>query len=243
MVDRGPGPSPAIEPVSVLIVEDDFRIAEIHRSFVLSAEGARVVGSLRTGRETMDWLAVPGNHADLILLDVYLPDVEGLDLLWQLRNTHKDLDIVMVTAACEADVIEETLRGGVVDYLIKPTDAERVRAMISRYLAKRALLRDGRAVRQDELDRTLRGSVVDAARRTRTLPKGIDELTLGAIAEALQSRRTPATASDLGAAIGASRSTARRYLEFMVADGRAIAELTYGDVGRPQRLYRSVGAA
>ncbi|PAU74275.1 response regulator [Halomonas salipaludis] len=236
------------EPVyGILIVEDDFRIADINRAFIERSDGFEVVGMAKTGAEAMAILARDASSIHLVLLDAYIPDVEGLELLWEMRRRHAHLDIVMITAAKEVETIAEALRGGVFDYLIKPTEGARMAQMLHRFRQERAALDHKAEMSQEELDRTLgrmRASTEKAPAASRTaLPKGIDRLTLGAVVGALREEAGPLTAMQLATLIGASRSTARRYLEFLVSVDVARAELGYGDVGRPERRYRLVGSA
>ncbi|MBD3894968.1 response regulator [Halomonas sp. ML-15] len=236
------------EPVyGILIVEDDFRIADINRAFIEQSEGFEVVGMAKTGAEALALLERDAANVHLVLLDAYIPDVEGLELLWEMRRRHAHLDIVMITAAKEVETIAEALRGGVFDYLIKPTESERMGQMLRRFRQERAALDHKAEMSQEELDRTLgrmRASADKPSPSGRAaLPKGIDRLTLGAVVTALREEAGPLTAMQLASKIGASRSTARRYLEFLVAEAVACAELGYGDVGRPERRYRLVGNA
>jgi two-component system, CitB family, response regulator CitT len=227
----------------VLIIEDDFRIAEIHRAFIEQSEGFRVVGMARSGAEARTLLTDVGEAVDLVLLDAYLPDVEGLELLWLLRRDHRHVDVVMVTAAREVETIGEALRGGVFDYLIKPAEASRMAQMLARFRRERAALAARGEMSQEELDRVLARVQPEAGGSRRQLPKGIDRLTLRAVVAALEEARAPLAAMQVARAMGASRSTARRYLEFLVSVQVMEAELGYGDVGRPERRYRLVGDA
>jgi CitB family two-component system response regulator CitT len=225
----------------VLIVEDDFRIARINRSFVEAVPGFAVAGMTASRAETMEWLAANG-PVDLLLLDVFLPDVEGLALLWEIRRLHRGIDIVMVTAAREVETVEEALRGGVFDFLIKPVEQERVRKMLTRFRARRQLVDGRRELSQDQVDQAV-SSFYGADARSgarRALPKGIDAITLDTVLDVMRRCEGPVTASDLAAHIGSSRSTARRYLEHLVGEQRVSAEQSYGEVGRPQRYYRLV---
>lgn len=227
------------EGYRVLIVEDDFRIAGINRSFVEQAADFNVVGMTRSRAEALDWLGAHPGGVDLILLDVFLPDVEGLGLLWDIRRDYRDIDIVMVTAAREVETVEEALRGGVFDFLIKPVENQRVQKMLERFRARRQLAGVRTELSQDQLDEamsSLYGGVPQTRRRA--LPKGIDGLTLETVMEVLRRQEGPLTASELAGHIGSSRSTARRYLEHLVGEQLVNAEQSYGEVGRPQRHYR-----
>ena len=223
----------------ILVVEDDFRIADIHRAFIEQSEGFEVVAVARNGAEAREQMARHAANIQLVLLDAYLPDVEGMELLWALRRDYVQVDIVMVTAAREVDTISEALRGGVFDYLIKPIEASRMQQMLARFRREREALACRNEMSQAELDQMLsRAQPVDTTTSGRSLPKGIDRLTLRSVVEALKQAHQPLAATQVAHAMGASRSTARRYLEFLVSVQVVYAELGYGDVGRPERRYR-----
>ncbi|SDX99782.1 two-component system, CitB family, response regulator CitT [Evansella caseinilytica] len=223
---------------NVLIVEDDFRIANINKQFVEKVNGFQVVGMTNSGAETLRFLEKADFPLDLILLDVYIPDVNGLELMWDIRKSYHDMDIVMITAAQEMETIEQTFRGGIFDYIIKPVDFKRLKQTLERYVEKRKRLDNKQKMTQEELD-TLRGiSATPGKTPDVPLPKGIDQLTLERVISAVEERgKDGFTAAEVGKQIGASRSTARRYLEYLVSTKRVKAELIYGDVGRPERRY------
>ncbi|MCA8862667.1 MULTISPECIES: response regulator [unclassified Halomonas] len=233
----------------ILVVEDDFRIADIHRAFIEQSDGFYVVGMARNGSEAKAIMAEQSASIHLILLDAYLPDVEGLELLWAIRRDYVHVDIVMVTAAREVETISEALRGGVFDYLIKPIEAARMTQMLTRFRLEREALANRAEMNQDELDSVLArlkpGEPLRANSQTlsQALPKGIDRLTLRRVIDALADAPDSLTAMQMARTMGASRSTARRYLEFLVAEQAVSAELGYGDVGRPERRYRLLETA
>jgi len=226
--------STEVRSYRVLVVEDDFRIAQVNAAMVEQHARFQVVGSCRSGAEALAWLQVHGQDVDLALLDVYLPDVEGLALLWEVRRLYRHLHIVMITAAKEVDIVEEALRAGVFDFLIKPVQAARMQAMLERFLQRRAMGRQ-REFDQKQIDVAL--SAVVPEDRTRTLPKGVDAISLETILQALSLAPDALTASELAERTGTSRSTARRYLEYLVGTGQVGVAAAYGEVGRPQRLY------
>lgn len=229
----------------ILVVEDDFRIADIHKAFIEQSDGFYVVGMARNGSEAKALMAEHADTVQLILLDAYLPDVEGLELLWAIRRDYMHVDIVMVTAAREVETISEALRGGVFDYLIKPIEVSRMSQMLSRFRREREALANRVEMNQDELDQVLARLQPNEPPRpaTRSLPKGVDRLTLRRVVDALAGAQDSLTAMQVARTMGASRSTARRYLEFLVAEQAVNAELGYGDVGRPERRYRLLAAA
>ena len=104
--------------ITVLVVDDDFMVANIHERFVARTEGFEVVGSARTGAEALALTAEL--DPDLVLLDVHLPDMSGLDVLASLRAGGSEAGVVMVTAERGADAVRTALHGGAMQYLVKP---------------------------------------------------------------------------------------------------------------------------
>ena len=96
------------EEIEVLIVEDDIRIADIHRRFTEKIEGFKVIGTATTGEQAKEWLELV--KPQLVLLDVYLPDMQGTELVTYIRHHLHDTDIIMITAASETDVVRHALQ-------------------------------------------------------------------------------------------------------------------------------------
>lgn len=227
--------------IQVLIVEDDFRIAAIQKQFVEKVTGYVVVNQVKTAQETFAYLQQPDVNVDLVLLDIYIPDVDGLDLFWQLRTRYRDMDIAVVTAAAETATIAEVIRGGVVDYIVKPVDTARFRHMLMQYKQRRERLTSKEMMDQEEIDQLLGiGEWTTSTNKTSdNLPKGIDPITLNEIMHFFQDKKEGEgiTAVELSKQIGTSRSTARRYLEYLVSVNKIRPTLLYGNVGRPERQY------
>lgn len=239
------------DKIEVLIVEDDLRIADINRRFTEKVDGFTVLGTAATGEEAKDWLEAA--NPDLVLLDVYLPDMKGVDLVWHIRKHHRDTDIIMITAAGEAGVVQDALRGGVFDYIVKPLVFERFKQGLEKYKEYRQRLMAERRMDQQQIDRIWHrvpfddmvheaGSSADGLH----YPKGIDSMTLKKVEKVL--KRTAAkgkgtheeegvSAEMISREIGASRSTARRYLEYLASVGYLRVDVTYGTIGRPERRY------
>ncbi|MFL1454527.1 response regulator [Marinobacter sp. GN3S48] len=222
--------------IRVLIVEDDRKIAEIQRRFVERLDDVELCGIAHSLEDARDLIDVMVPH--LILLDIYFPDGNGLELLRELRAKDSSSDVILITAAKEVETLRSALRGGVFDYILKPLVFERLEEAVSRYRDHLRHLSGLVRLAQKEVDALLprsSGEDTQPAREER-LPKGIDSITLDKIREVLSSGQQW-SAEELGNAIGASRTTARRYLEFLVGNGELTAEVTYGNVGRPERRY------
>lgn len=230
---------PEKPPIQVFIVEDDIRIAEINRRFVERIEDYEVVGIATSGKEAREFLEV--FKPDLVLLDIYFPDTTGLELLNYIRTVHWDIDVIMVTAAKEVEAVKEAIRGGVFDFLIKPLVFDRFKDSLERYKQFKYTLRqhaEKEKIDQEEVDRLLRGGV-RKMQSDGTLPKGIDRLTLDKVYSVISQHADGLTAEEVGKEIGTSRTTARRYLEYLVSNGELFADVSYGSVGRPERIYRA----
>ncbi len=222
-------------PIRLLIVEDDRKIAEIQRRFVERLDAVELCGIAHTLADARDLTEV--FSPDLMLLDVYLPDGNGLELLRELRASDSATDVILITAAKEVDTLRSALRGGVFDYILKPLVFERLQEAVDRYRTHLETLSTLRQVAQREVDALLpRGASDATAELPPRLPKGIDSLTLDRIREVV-SQGGHWSAEDVGAAMGASRTTARRYLEYLVGTGELTADVSYGSVGRPERRY------
>ena len=229
-----------LETFQVLIIEDDFRIADINRQFIERVKGFAVLEVVKTSEEALAYLRNTSMLPQLILLDVYIPDTEGLSLFWQLRQEFNEVDVIMVTAAKEVATIAETLRGGIFDYIVKPVDFNRFEQTLTRFKVQKKLLREREELDQQEIDRLTgaQAAVSQEKDNEGKLPKGIDQITLDKIKIVLQqSSDSGLTALDAGNKVGVSRSTARRYLEYLVSINEAAAQLKYGDIGRPERKY------
>lgn len=217
----------------VLVVEDDRVVAEINRQFVERVDGFEVVGVARSMAAALE--AAQRLRPDLVLLDIYMPDGDGLGVLRRLRQEGGDVDVIPVTAARSSSVVRELMRNGAVGYIVKPFKFERLAATLEAYRRWRASLEGDSALTQAEVDRLRR---LLSASHQEDLPKGLDHLTLKSVTELLEQRRGFLTAEDVAERVGASRVTARRYLEYLAETGRAEVKLTYGAVGRPVRRYQ-----
>lgn len=217
----------------VMIIEDDIAIAELHHRYLTQMGGFEVVG-IATSRAEAE-MQIDVLKPDLALLDVYLPDGTGLDILQTLRGNNQGCDVILITAARDVDTLQQAMRGGVVDYLLKPVMFPRLEAALRKYQDQQQQLEDLSALDQKVVDQmlTVNAQAEETAPR---LPKGIDAVTLDKI-RALFEQTDSLTADDAGEKIGASRTTARRYLEYLISSGELEADLSYGNVGRPERWY------
>jgi response regulator of citrate/malate metabolism len=225
--------------LDVLVVDDDFMVASIHRRFVDRLPGFRVVGEVHTGADAL--AAVDRLRPDLVLLDVHLPDVSGIEVLRRLRAAGNDVGVVVITAAREADTVRAAAAGGAAQYLVKPFASEDLAARLTEFRRTREALDglDSAGIDQEELqadiDAVFAGSPQGAPRAP--LPKGLSPETADAVLATLADGGE-VSATECADAVGVSRVSARRYLEHFATTGRAAVRLNYGTAGRPERRYR-----
>jgi len=221
--------------IRVLVVDDDFMVAKVHAAFVARTPGFEVAGVAHSGATAL--VSAAALNPDLVLLDIHLPDMSGIDVLRQLRELQPDVDVLVISAAKEAETVRTALRGGVVNYLLKPFDQEALRDRLQRYATDHRSL-TAPTVAQTDLDR-LFGAAPARPAATR-LPKGLSPESADLVAGVLRAAATNAadlSASECAERTGLSRVSARRYLEHFVEAGRAEVRLQYGAAGRPQRRY------
>ncbi|WP_406081051.1 response regulator [Micromonospora sp. NBC_00858] len=222
--------------IDVLVVDDDFMVARIHRGFVERMDGFRVVGTAGTGEQAV--AAVDEFRPDLVLLDLYLPDMFGLDVVTRLRAAQHDCDILVISAAREAEAIRRAVRYGAVNYLLKPFGFDELRTRLEQYAARRNSLRAAVVSDQADVDRVLSRS---SSHVTSALPRGLSTETAELVERALRENSGTLSAAECGDRVGISRVSARRYLEHFSGTGRAAVSLRYGAAGRPERRYSWVG--
>ena len=223
--------------IRTIIAEDDPRIAEIQHRFLEKLDDFEAIGlahNLEDCREMIDIL-----EPDLVLLDIHFPDGNGLEFLKSLRDENRNIDVILVTAARDVESVKSAMHGGVFDYIVKPLEFSRMRDSLSRYRDHIERLNALDTVEQSDIDGLLprAKSATSAKPAVNVLPKGIDALTLNKVRELFQSVSESQGAELVGQNIGISRTTARRYLEYLVSTDELVVDVTYGGVGRPERHY------
>lgn len=222
--------------IEVLVIEDDVRVADVHCRFLEKIEGFTVIARASTGEEALDWLESFSPH--LILLDVFLPDILGVDLIDKIQEVSPTSSIILITAATEAHIVQKAYRKNVTDYILKPFTFEQLKESIEKFRYKYLLLKNNEKFTQEKIQYLWPKAGSSTPLETPLLlPKGIDPTTMNHVINHLSIMENGSTAELLGKNIGVSRSTARRYLEFLVTQKQVYTELTYGTVGRPERRY------
>lgn len=227
--------------MNVIIVEDDLDAVNIYKHFTNQLEGFHVIATASSGTQTLEILNMIQPH--LILLDVFLPDMNGIELLREIRQKYRGIDVIMITATNDTETVSEAIRGGAFGYLIKPIIIDKLVATLNKFKAVRESLHENDSMNQDYIDRLFQSNQKDMTEQVKpktTYPKGIDKHTLKLVRQHIQSLTTSVSVDELSQIVGISYSTMRRYLEYLVSLDEMEVENGYGNVGRPERKYRRV---
>ena len=217
--------------IRVLVVDDDFMVAKVHSGYVARTPGFEVVGVAHNGADAVR--LVRELRPDLVLLDVYLPDVDGLGVLRDLRGLADDVDVIVITAATDVETVRSAMRGGVLHYLIKPFEYAALRDPLAHFAALDRRLDQLHSAGQADVDQVFGAR----PRSAPVLPKGLSTQTADLVERVLRDRPAGVSASECAEATELARVSARRYLEHFVSTGKAEVRLKYGGTGRPERLY------
>jgi response regulator of citrate/malate metabolism len=222
--------------IRVLVVEDDPVAVDAHAVYVGRLPGFVVAGQARTGGEALRLLGQ--TDVDLVMLDIYLPDMSGLDVVRAMRRAGHPADVIAVTRARDLAVLQGAVTYGIVQYLVKPFTFSAMRDKFERYRAYRGRVTGREPVTtQHEIDDLLAslhgGNPAD-------LPKGMSRESFDAVVAALKKAGEDAgmSAAEVAEVLGASRVTARRYLEYIAEAGLAVRQPRYHSAGRPEVEYR-----
>lgn len=219
--------------IHTILVEDDPMVAQINRQYLLQLGDFHIDGIFDNGRDAM--AHIKKHPTDLAVLDVYMPGINGVELLRQLRCQGFRIAVIMVTAATEVSLVEEVLRLGAIDYLIKPYSFQRFREAVQKYLAKEDLLRSSPVIDQRTVDKLL-GRETEPP--VEDLRKGLNQKTLSLICALLgEGTGRSHTCESLSAASGLSKVTVRRYLNYLIETEKIRSTLDYETGGRPRVLY------
>ena len=220
--------------IRTVVVDDDYRVAAIHAAYVSKVEGFEVIAQVHNAAAAVE--AVRRLRPDLLLLDLYLPDEHGLDLVARLRReNHLPVDVIVITAAKDADSVRAAMQHGALHYLLKPFSFPALRDKLLSYAQMRSRLATLRTADQRGVDR-----VYGALRATSQLTgsKGRSDYTLETVESLLAHTGDDLSATEIAERTGMSRATAQRYLTHLHDLGRVTVRLRYGVSGRPEHGYR-----
>jgi len=220
----------------VLIVEDDPMVGMINKQYVNQNNHFHVAGVCRDGRSALEFLE--NNVVHLCILDQYMPQMNGLTLLKLIREKGLPVSVIMVTAANDGQTIEEALRLGIIDYLVKPFAGSRFEQALETFISRQDAFHDLDAFKQHHIDALLENSLA-ATKNSAELPKGIQDQTLERICRFLRENRDAEFTSDsIADNVGLSRVTVRRYMNYLLDRASISCRMNYETGGRPCMVYR-----
>ena len=218
--------------IKVVIVEDDPNIAELHHHFVELVDQYQVVGiaaSIHIAQQLVERI-----QPDLVIVDNYLPDGLGVDLVYRWLNSEHRPECILVTAANDAATVQKAHRFGAFDYLVKHVDYSRLTESLERFAKVKIHMRSQETFRQSQLD-----DLFHSGKTTHIDLAGLDPFMYRQVIALFTHAHIEHTASSVSDHLPISKSTARRYLDKAIEHGELVAFLEHGKVGRPTRVYRN----
>ncbi|WP_027410503.1 response regulator [Anoxybacteroides tepidamans] len=217
----------------VLLIEDDPMVQEVNRQFIEQVPHFRVIGAATNGIQGIEM--VRDLNPDLVIIDIYMPDQDGLETLQQIRTEGHAIDVIAITAASDIETVRRVLQNGAFDYIMKPFKFARLKQALEHYHAFRQRLTLREKLTQKELDSLLQPVDIET---DSALPKGLNDITLQKVINYLEKQINPVSAEEVAEGIGIARVTARRYLEYLEKQQKIQMDIQYGGIGRPVNRYK-----
>lgn len=223
--------------IRVLIVEDDPMVAELNRRYLASIPGFILIGAVKNGDGALALLQK--EKIDLVLLDVFMPGLNGLELLIEMRSLGIMADVILLTAARDSFSINKALKYGAVDYLVKPFEFERFSAALANYKNRRKVIKAQGELDQHEIDQCV---LFHGKSSSDDLPKGLDRKTLKKVLGSIKEwAGNEFTTEEIANQVGISRVSMRKYLDYLEKTGLLNLDISYGSIGRPVYKYQYTG--
>ena len=223
------------DALDVLVVDDDYRVASVHVGFVEGVPGFRVVGQAHTAADALELAQTL--HPDLVLLDIYLPDGDGLEVVRGMLATPTPPAVMVISAATDMATVRRAVQLGAVHYIVKPFGfaalAERLTAFRN---AQSHITEWPDEPTQDDVNK-----IFDLLRPTSPAQVSAElrhlAPTLKLVYDAISGSDVALSAADIATSVGISRATAQRYLTQLEQSNAITLELRYGQTGRPEHRY------
>lgn len=220
-----------------MIVEDDPMVRDINSKFLKRVDGFNLYKAVSNLDDAKKFIFE--KKPDVILLDVYLPNENGIDFLKWIRAEEIDIDIILITADKSIERVQEAFRGGAVDYLIKPFSFKRFKESLIQFKGRYYKLKKGDVIEQSDLDKIISSSSIYQSEDD--FVKGLNKYTYKSIWDEIEKGSYEYyTAEYLAEKLGIAKVTVRRYLEHMEKEKKLNKLVEYGKVGRPQYKYYKV---
>lgn len=222
----------------VIIVEDDPVIARGTKGSVEQNSEFQVKAIFSNGQEALNYIWL--NPVDLIVLDLYMPQMNGKEFLYRLRRENLLVDVIVVTAANEGEDIRDVLPFGIVDYLLKPFTTDRFNTALERFEQRHNIMNAISGLDQSGIDKMFTDhKEVDAAtHQAHLMEKGLNIEHYDVLLKIMREHADqPFTAEHLAEQSKISRIAVRRYLNELI-EAREITSDVVSGGKRPVMLYR-----
>ncbi|TFJ94190.1 response regulator [Lentibacillus salicampi] len=220
--------------ITVLLIEDDPMVQEVNRQMIEKVGGFQVIAAAGDGKKGME--VALEQKPNLVVLDIFMPELDGIRTLHKLRSEELDIDVLVVSAADDTETIRKALQYGAIDYIIKPFSFDRLVQALNKYRIFLRQFSGTTKTEQQKIDAWISRNT--EKQQDTVLPKGLNQQTLTQVRNYLTNRTSPVSADETASYIGIARVTARRYLDYMVKAAQAEIHLRYGEVGRPINRYK-----
>lgn len=213
--------------IKTIIVEDDLMVQDINKNILLSVEGFCLKASFCEVSSAISYLL--NNEIDLILLDLTLPNTDGIELIRKIKSEFNKIDIIVISTRNDSLSLQKSLNLGVIDYILKPFKQNRLESSLNQYKLRKELLLS--EINQENIDKALYKQIDD-------LPKGIDKNSLALIKENIKNFSTWFNVNELENLVGISKISLRKYLNYLEQTNYLSSKLEYKAKGRPQIYYK-----
>lgn len=221
--------------ITVLIVEDDPMVGFINKQYLNNIGDIRVLGPVYEEDEVISLLE--NEKIDLILLDVFLPKKNGIELLKEIRSRKFLVDVIVISAANSAEDLKGAFAYGIIDYLIKPFQFKRFEEAIGKYKLRQNVFSKDIALNQNDVDKIYAGN----GEQNTSLPKGLNKLTLDKLIKFLSDNSDQVwTLREISNEINISNVTVKKYMDYLESINKVYVETTFGNVGRPELKYKLI---
>lgn len=226
-----------MQPIQVLLVEDDPMVRQVNRQFIEQVPGYHLIGTAKNGVEGVQ--QIKQLKPDLVFMDIFMPEQDGIETLKIIREKGLTVDVIAVTAANDIKTIQKMLQLGVFDYIMKPFSFERMKHTLQNYRHYKNKMEEKSEMTQKEFDSLLHHQQTPHQPDAK-LPKGLNASTLEKIVSFIGKKEQSVSAEEVANGVGLARVTARRYLDYLEKQNKVKIDIQYGGVGRPVNQYRLI---
>ena len=230
---------------NTIIVEDDLMVCSILTKQLGRFPQLALTGSFRRCTDALEYITGHPDDTELIVLDYYMPGMNGIEFLSELRRTNTDVQVIMITSADEYSVIRSAMCYGICDYILKPFNSARLEKAVAKFCTVMKLKNDTYVWTQDKID-MLRCPHKHYNTEGETAKLGtskINAATLSLVRSYMEKHAgSKMPLSEISRGLELSTVTVRRYLKHLNSLGEVDITLDCKTGGRPSEIFEYKGA-